>query len=336
MYNGFLLIFILFLFILILIQRIRIDHLLDDEEDCFVPDTEMEIAVMSAEGELEKESETENFVSMEETKDLQEETKTAVNGKGGSLQEKLEEEVAAAAAKEIGAGAGKAAIQAQCVIARTALYDAQKNGTKAPEQISRSMMQDLWGEDWEKTFQLYEECAEETRGEILTYKGNYIYAAYHAISAGATRNMAEFYQEADMPYLTEVSCSADAAAKGYLSVLYWEKSEFFDKCSQLTDNSEINDMSMIQVTARDSADYVLTVQIGNDTYSGEEFRSAFSLNSACFTITELDENVRIVTKGVGHGFGMSQNTANQMALGGSSYQDILTAFFKDADLEKLE
>ena len=43
------------------------------------------------------------------------------------------------------------------------------------------------------------EAIQETDGETLQYRNHYIYAAYHAVSAGNTRNMEELYPDSDMP-----------------------------------------------------------------------------------------------------------------------------------------
>ena len=55
-------------------------------------------------------------------------------------------------------------------------------------------------------------------------------------------------------------------------------------------------------------------------------------NSACFTVTEVDGEVRIVTKGLGHGFGLSQNEAEHMAGEGKTYEEILAYFYPGAEL----
>lgn len=312
--NLILLIFILFLFLLILIQRIQIENLCDDDDDdeCLVPISTEQTPVMMPDPE-----------SVSVMEDIDEETLSD-----------LEKQVALTAAKQIRISAEKETIKAQCILARTSILDAQKNGTTVPASLTESEMQQLWGADWEKNLAQFESCAQETKGQALTYQENYIYAAYHAVSAGTTRSMAELYQDADMPYLSNVTCPKDASADNYLAVLYWEKDEFLKKCGELAQGGKIENITEIQITARDSADYVLTVQIGSESCSGEEFRNAFSLNSACFTIADLDQKVRIVTKGIGHGFGMSQAAANAMAADGASCQELLFAFFPNAVLEQ--
>ena len=48
-----------------------------------------------------------------------------------------------------------------------------------------------------------------------------------------------------------------------------------------------------------------------------------------------DEEVEIYGAGYGHGVGMSQNGANEMAKEGYTWQEILYYFFKDVTLETI-
>lgn len=262
-------------------------------------------------------------------------TGTEALGEGGRGRQ-AEEQVVGILAKEISANQNREAILAQCVIARTSLYDAWRTGNAEPEGLSIEEMQKLWGEDFQKIYQSMEECAAITQGEVLTWNGSCIYAAYHALSAGKTRNMSELYEEADMPYLTETLCKEDTAADGYLAVLYWGKNEFLSLCAERFPDSAPQDVSQIEIAGRDSAGYVTEVRVGGVSYTGEDFRSRFELNSSCFALTDLGEQVRIVTKGLGHGFGLSQNTAELMAADGKSYKEILQYFYPGAKIEAAE
>ena len=62
-------------------------------------------------------------------------------------------------------------------------------------------------------------------------------------------------------------------------------------------------------------------------------RQALHLNSACFYLSELDGKIRIVTKGIGHGLGLSQYGANELAKEGKNYQEILRYYYTDVTLE---
>ena len=220
-------------------------------------------------------------------------------------------------AKEISANAPEECIKAQCVIARTNLKAAEEMGTELPGSMTMGELQELWGDYFSEAEGKIREAIQETDGETLQYRNHYIYAAYHAVSAGNTRNMEELYPDSDMPYLSGVACYEDAQAPDYLSVLYLDRE--------------------ITIEEKDSAGYVTKAQMNGKSYTGEELREELGLKSANFNVTELEPGkIRIVTKGHGHGFGLSQYTAQKMAEKGEDYRKILQYFFPGTELENVE
>lgn len=269
-------------------------------------------------------------------KNRENETDTGANETSiGTIQinaEQIEQQVLAVVANEISIDASEEAILAQCVIARTNLYDAKKRGTAEPQRMDVEEMRQLWGTDFEKVHSQLEEYVVQTKDQVLIWNGDYIYAAYHAISAGWTRNMTELYADANMPYLVAESCNEDVTAEGYLNVFYEEQADFLQKCTEAFPESPPQSIEDIVVNRRDEVGYVIEVSVAGKVYTGEEFRSRLGLNSACFTVTELDGKVRIVTKGLGHGFGLSQYTAECMASEGKTYEEILEYFYPGTKL----
>ena len=220
-------------------------------------------------------------------------------------------------AKEISANAPEECIKAQCVIARTNLKAAEEMGTELPGSMTMGELQELWGDYFSEAEGKIREAIQETDGETLQYRNHYIYAAYHAVSAGNTRNMEELYPDSDMPYLSGVACYEDAQAPDYLSVLYLDRE--------------------ITIEEKDSAGYVTKAQMNGKSYTGEELRGELGLKSANFNVTELEPGkIRIVTKGYGHGFGLSQYTAQKMAEKGEDYRNILQYFFPGAEVKSVE
>ena len=93
-------------------------------------------------------------------------------------------------------------------------------------------------------------------------------------------------------------------------------------------------LESVTVAERDSSDYVTKVAVGEQTITGEEFRNHFKLNSSCFYLKEVENQVRIVTKGLGHGLGFSQYGANVLAKEGKEYKELLQYYYKDISIEK--
>ena len=106
--------------------------------------------------------------------------------------------------------------------------------------------------------------------------------------------------------------------------------EFLEKCRAAYPDAGLTELTQIEIVSRDAAEYVTKIKVAGETYDGEQFRHALELPSACFTITEMDDHVRIVARGMGHGFGLSQNTAEELAKEGYGYREILAYFYKGA------
>ena len=255
-----------------------------------------------------------------------------ITGEKKTESEAAEEELIGILAREISVKHSDECIKAQCVIARTNLLFARENQTALPEALTAEQMKELWGEEFSAVCDRLKELILETKGQTLQYDGRYIYAAYHSVSAGNTRNMQELYPNSDMPYLKTAACHGDTAAEGYLCVNYWEGEEFLKICRDMFPEDQIENISSVQVTERDSAGYVLKVQVGQTIYDGEEFRRRMGMHSTHFTLTELEGNVRVVTLGLGHGFGLSQHTAQLLAEDGKNYNEILQYFYPGAEI----
>lgn len=88
-----------------------------------------------------------------------------------------------------------------------------------------------------------------------------------------------------------------------------------------------------EIQGTDAAGYVTTVRIGQATCTGEEFREALELPSSHFSFQEQKGKLQITSGGIGHGVGMSQYTANQMAKEGKGYEEILQYFYEGAQLK---
>ncbi|MEG0961426.1 MAG: SpoIID/LytB domain-containing protein [Lachnospiraceae bacterium] len=231
-------------------------------------------------------------------------------------------------------------IKAQAVIARTTLsqmIEAKKD--TLPEAMTTKAMIELWGQEgFEENHRMLEQAIADTKGEVLTCQGQLIDAAYHAVSAGKTRTAKEALNREDEPYLTSVDSTMDIPSKEYLKVIFLQKNQVAEKLKAVHGELTISEedvMNKINITLRDSADYVLQVQIEDITMTGEEFRQALGLNSSCFYIKEVEGQVRIVTKGLGHGIGLSQYGANELAKEGKNYQEILQYYYTGAEITQM-
>jgi len=77
---------------------------------------------------------------------------------------------------------------------------------------------------------------------------------------------------------------------------------------------------------------VLTVKVGDKTFTGAELRTALDLRSACFEVSYQDGSFTFTVKGYGHGVGMSQFGADYLAKQGATYREILHFYYTDVEI----
>ena len=79
---------------------------------------------------------------------------------------------------------------------------------------------------------------------------------------------------------------------------------------------------------------VNTITINNIDIDGTKFRELTGIKSTNFRIEESGDNIIIYTVGYGHGVGMSQEGANQMAINGNNYIEIIKHYYTDVEVKK--
>lgn len=250
-------------------------------------------------------------------------------GKNAEEETAFEQKVIQLVAEEMSGQYETEALKAQAVIARTILYQ--------DPDLTIEGNQENYTENLDKiTF-----CVEETKGEILTCDGAPIDAAYHAVSSKKTRNASEVAGQEEKTYLKSVDSHMDIPSPEYLKISYMEKAEMAEKLQTLlTDKNVTVDAESLPdslvIEKRDSAEYVTEVRYDTVILNGEAVREALGLPSACFYFAQLDGKVRITTKGLGHGLGLSQYGANELAVQGKSYKEILNYYYDNIEIEKIK
>lgn len=227
--------------------------------------------------------------------------------------------------------------KAQAVIARTNCARLIALGESLPEGLSKAEMVRLWGqESFSEYFSQLEQSIEETKGIVMAYDGECIQADFHRSSAGYTRDAKEVYGTEDYPYLKSVDSRMDLPCGDFLKVMFYTPKEFVEKGAEFfreetraaaSDQSAAELLSGISVTKRDGAGYVTEILMDGAARSGEEVRLSFGWNSSAFSLKEVDGKIRVTTKGLGHGLGLSLYGANCLAKEGHGWQEILEYFY---------
>lgn len=247
----------------------------------------------------------------------------------------LEEYVPAVTASQISWDSPKEAIKAQSIIARTNLYIRQREGKEtevletAADNI-KSMKMD--GQKLEQ-FLIFQEAADQTGGLVLKLNDQLKEIPYHSLSQGKTRDGAEVLGES-YGYIPSVDTPEDIDSPLYVEGCYFSVQELENKLKEKYPGFVFGENGTVEIKNTDGTGYVTEMQIGTQVFPGEEVKEALGLPSSCFTIQQLEGEIRFLCKGIGHGMGMSQYTAGKMAEQGKDYQEILSYFFPELQISE--
>ena len=237
-------------------------------------------------------------------------------------------------AQEIDPSMEQETLKAQAILARTWLYRAMGTKTSVSESelaihaMTLSQMKAVWGDDEYLYYEKLYAAVIETAGQCLYYGDGLAAPLFHKISAGMTR----YDQTGDCPYLVGVDCVYDAESPGYQTVKQFTKEEFAGKLNQIDDTRQLS----APVNAADVAltqGYVMNLQVSEISFSAEEAALALGIPSLWFRLEDYADTIRVIAKGIGHGYGMSQYGADRYAGEGRDYKWILQHYFQGCEVK---
>ena len=240
------------------------------------------------------------------------------------------------------------ALKAQAVAARTyTIYKIQTGGNHGEEAnictdstccqayISEDRARANWGKDADAYEKKVENAVTSTDGETILYGGVPILAVFHSSSAGLTRAAGRVWLN-DLPYLQAVDSPEEGEAiPNYYSRVEFSAAAFKEKLLVVAPEADFSGPmdGWLRNAVTDSAGSVETVEAGGVTVKGTQVRSALGLRSACFDWEVQNGKLVFYVTGYGHGVGLSQYGANQMAADGADYQEILTHYYTGVTVE---
>ncbi len=239
------------------------------------------------------------------------------------------------------------ALKAQAIAARTYIYrrlrsadrsdlSSEMQGADVVDTVQNQVyiplgaLLDRWsGEIKEENLKKLNEAVEQTKGQIITYEGEPIQAAFFSTSNGYTENASDYWS-VDFPYLRSVASPWDKAiSPRYKETVSMELSAFSSKLG--VKESAVRQMRIVDTT---EGRRIKTVIIGEEKFSGREFREKLGLASSQFNWTIHENEITITTYGFGHGVGMSQWGANGMAQNGQTAEQIVTYYYTGTKVEQ--
>ncbi|MEK4061189.1 MULTISPECIES: stage II sporulation protein D [Paenibacillus] len=271
----------------------------------------------------------------------------------------LEEYVSGVLAAEMPADFELEALKAQAVAARTfimrRLVAGDSSGVPVPgadvtdtvshqAYVSQAALERDWVRGGKSAgLAKLRRAVRETRGVIMTYKGQPITASFFASSGGYTEN-SEDYWNAAVPYLRSVASPWEQEITPNLAATYtFSISELIGKLGlsgkalpaskDLAASGRAKPVSSssaqmpVKVLSLTAGHRVKEISIGGTVFTGREVREKLGLRSSQFTWKRKGSEIIITTYGNGHGVGMSQWGANGMAKEGSTATQILKHYY---------
>jgi stage II sporulation protein D len=223
------------------------------------------------------------------------------------------------------------ALKAQAVAARSyALYKRATSGNSVYDVGDTTTWQVYKGLETEAPGT--HQAVDATAGQVMTYAGQIILAVFHSSSGGHTENVEDVWKQS-LPYLRGVA-DYDKGAP----VFEWTKSFSRSEISSLISGVG-NVISMLpeRITPQGR---VITMLVRGDRgtrrLSGNDLRSALGLRSTLFVVNSTGNGFQVSGRGFGHGLGLSQWGAHNLAENGVNYQQILAHYYQNATLARIQ
>lgn len=266
-------------------------------------------------------------------------------GKVSSLP--LEEYLYGVVAAEMPASFEPEALKAQAVAARTYTVNRSRSPNKdhphanvcsdsahCKAYLSPGQLKEKF-RDSPHLLDKIKQAVDSTQSLICVYGGEPITAVFHSTSSGMTENSRDVWG-GDLPYLVSVVSEGEEASPRFQETKTFSPEEFCKKINagEVKVPFSDNPKNWFSHWEKNESGSIRSVQICGVTLKGTQIRSLLGLRSTHFEVTVSDQ-ITITTKGNGHGVGMSQYGANDMAKKGYTFEQILKKYYTGINLMHL-
>jgi len=245
---------------------------------------------------------------------------------------------------EMSAGFPLEALKAQAIAARTiVLYNMQVVPKLRHPDINvctdygccmayhtDETLREIWGGDYPENITRIIDAVVGTDGLYMMYRNEPMLAVFHSSSAGMTE-ASENVWTAHLPYLISVPTPETSInVPDYVTVVSVTHAEYFETITAVYPDAvfEGEPYTYIGAITHTESGRIQEIETGGVTIKGVELRSMFNLRSTAIAIRVTDQTIVFTVTGFGHGVGMSQYGAANMARDGILHREILRAYYK--------
>jgi stage II sporulation protein D len=228
-------------------------------------------------------------------------------------------------------------LKAQAVAARTyALYQKRTAGNRSYHILATVNSQVYRGVDGERSSAV--RAVRDTQEIIIVYEGRVIPAFFHSNCGGQTEDAAKLWG-IDLPYLKGVDCDCQEIVQDEL----WEKRINTATVARALRRfgyrlDMISDVNVAKITPAGRVQRVAVRSEDRTTLvPGDTFRSALGnmvIPSVFFEMELLGDDIVFSGRGRGHGVGLCQWGAKEMAQKGHDFKSILSHYYPGTSLAR--
>lgn len=259
------------------------------------------------------------------------------SGEGSEIQLVLtvgiEELVAASVMSEMGGGFPDEARRAQGVAIRSFLRASTRRHGAGFDVCDTSHCAVFRGLDNERVLQDIKRILAPSKGEVLVYEGRPVKAYFSAVCGGRTRTPEQVWGRAEKYPYRSLTCNYCSEARHYRWSTHISRDEMaralaitvgrnWDIRATGDERIEINGLETHMAFSREQFRIILGRSLGWNL-----------LYSPWFTVRSVEGGYDFKGKGWGHGVGLCQEGAVQMASYGKSYKEIARFYYPGARLE---
>lgn len=181
----------------------------------------------------------------------------------------------------------------------------------------------LYFNNYEDIIIKFKKAINETDCIFMTYNNLFIDPYIHLVNNGHTDKLK------NIDYLEQVNSLWDLISPYYLSKTNYNIKEL-ENCFNKSKEDILN-MKINKLTPNGSIE---SIKIGNNLYSGEDFRNKLNLPSLDMTIIINNKNVYFINRGNGNNLGLSIEGSKYLASIGCNYLQILNHYFPKCRIKK--
>ena len=247
----------------------------------------------------------------------------------------LEEYVEGVVGSEVNPDWHEELLKTQAVAARTYVLHKKRENEDRPFDVYAGVQDQVYA-GRRRVNDAVRRAVEATRGQVITYERRPIFAAYSSTAAGPTEDAVNVWAK-EFPYLRGVECPFDQESPRY----EWHVAVPFDVIeSRLREEGyaigRLATLTPYSMTKAGRVNEVRMLHSGGELIvTGQDFRRILgyaTLFSTQFRIDRIEREVAFSGKGAGHGVGLCQWGAKEMAELGYRYQSILHYYYPGTEI----